>query len=136
MKKFIAEFIGSTFLIATILGTNLLAVSINGDSSAGHLAHALSIGSILTVMIIIFGPISGGHFNPAVTISFLAKGDINISQCIQYIIAQSLGAIFGAILANTMYGYDIISISTVLFSMITALTRTSISSIWSLEICS
>jgi len=113
MKKFIAEFIGSTFLIATILGTNLLAVSINGDSSAGHLAHALSIGSILAVMIIIFGPISGGHFNPAVTISFLAKGDINVSQCIQYIIAQSLGAILGAILANTMYGYDLISISSV-----------------------
>ena len=113
MKKFIAEFIGSTFLIATILGTNLLAVAISGDSAAGHLAHALAIGSILAVMITIFGPISGGHFNPAVSISFMAKGDISFSQCIQYIIAQSLGAILGAILANTMYGYDPISISTV-----------------------
>ena len=87
MKKLTVEFIGSAFLLATILGSNFLAVSINGESSAGHLAHALSIGSILTVMIIIFGPISGAHFNPAVTISFLAKGDISISQCIQYIIA-------------------------------------------------
>ena len=73
MKKYLSEFIGTAFLVGAILGSNSLAMNIMGESSAAHLAHALSIGGTLMVMIMVFGPISGGHFNPAVTISFFSK---------------------------------------------------------------
>tara|TARA_Y100001935_G_C17306602_1_gene512691 strand:+ start:86 stop:763 length:678 start_codon:yes stop_codon:yes gene_type:complete len=111
MKKYLSEFIGTAFLVGAILGSNSLAMSIMGESSAAHLAHALSIGGTLMVMIMVFGPISGGHFNPAVTISFLAKGDIKLDEAIPYFISQILGGITGAIAVNLMYETSIFPIS-------------------------
>ncbi len=111
MKKYLSEFIGTAFLVGAILGSNNLAMSIMGESSAAHLAHALSIGGTLMVMIMVFGPISGGHFNPAVTISFLAKGDMKFDEAIPYFISQILGGIAGAVAVNLMYESSIFPIS-------------------------
>ena len=103
MKKNISEFIGTAFLVAAILGSNSLAMEMMDSSSAAHLAHSLSIGGTLMVMIIVFGPISGGHFNPAVTVSFLVKGDMKLPEAMPYFIAQILGGIAGAVVVNIMF---------------------------------
>ena len=111
MKKYLSEFIGTAFLVGAILGSNSLAMSFMGESSAAHLAHALSIGGTLMVMILVFGPISGGHFNPAVTISFLVKGDMKLDEAIPYFIYQILGGIAGAIAVNLMYEVSVFPVS-------------------------
>tara|TARA_Y100000996_G_scaffold364513_1_gene308760 strand:- start:1270 stop:1947 length:678 start_codon:yes stop_codon:yes gene_type:complete len=116
MKKYLSEFIGTAFLVGAILGSNSLAMSIMGESSAAHLAHALSIGGTLMVMIMVFGPISGGHFNPAVTISFLAKGDMKFDEAIPYFVSQILGGVAGAVVINLMYETSIFPISEVVRS--------------------
>jgi len=114
MKKYLSEFIGTAFLVGAILGSNSLAMNIMGESSAAHLAHALSIGGTLMVMIMVFGPISGGHFNPAVTISFLAKGDMKFDEALPYFIFQILGGIAGAIAVNLMYEVNALPVSDVI----------------------
>ena len=113
MKKYLSEFIGTAFLVGAILGSNSLAMSFMGESSAAHLAHALSIGGTLMVMILVFGPISGGHFNPAVTISFLVKGDMKLDEAIPYFIYQILGGIAGAVAVNLMYEVSVFPVSDV-----------------------
>ena len=114
MKKYLSEFIGTAFLVGAILGSNSLAMSIMGESSAAHLAHALSIGGTLMVMIMVFGPISGGHFNPAVTISFLAKGEMKFDEALPYFIFQILGGVAGAIAVNLMYEVNALPVSDVI----------------------
>ena len=113
MKKYLSEFIGTAFLVGAMLGSNSLAMNIMGDSSAAHLAHAFAIGGTLMVMIMVFGPISGGHFNPAVTISFLAKGEMKFDEALPYFIYQVLGGIAGAIAVNLMYEVNVFPVSDV-----------------------
>ena len=113
MKKYLSEFIGTAFLIGAILGSNSLAMNIMGESSAAHLTHALSIGATLMVMIMVFGPISGGHFNPAVTISFILKGDMKLEEALPYFIFQILGGIAGAVAVNLMYEVNAFPVSDV-----------------------
>lgn len=113
MKKYLSEFIGTGFLVGAILGSNLLAMQILGEASAAHLAHALSIGGTLMVMILVFGNISGAHFNPAVTISFLINKDMDAQEGFKYIIAQIIGGITGAVIANLMYESSAFPISDV-----------------------
>ena len=100
-KKLIAEFIGSYFLV--FAGTG--AVVINDLTGAlSHIEIALTFGLVVMALIYAFGHISGAHFNPAVTLGFLMKGDINPKESILYIIVQIVGAILASLTLLIMFG--------------------------------
>ena len=100
-QKFCAEFLGTTFLVFVVTGIPLFAnVRKSLDSSFDQNAYngGFEGALVLTSMIYIFGPISGGHFNPAVTIPMFLRNKITMGECTYYIIAQILGGFFGSIL--------------------------------------
>ncbi|MCH8141030.1 MAG: aquaporin, partial [Proteobacteria bacterium] len=79
-RRLAAEFLGTLFLLTTVVGSGIMAEQLSGGNTAiALLCNALATGAILVVLILMFGPISGAHFNPAVTLAFLLRGDINIS---------------------------------------------------------
>jgi len=102
VKKVVAEFIGTLLLILTV-GCNLQAIR-QEDSGGSGVFAALSIGSILMIMIYALGPISGAHFNPAVTISCLLSGKIDVANAIQYILSQLVAGVVGSLSFYALYG--------------------------------
>ena len=93
-----------------------------GDSLAGGnvaialLANAIATGAGLVVLILIFGPLSGAHFNPAVTLSFLIQKEIGVREAAAYVVLQVLGAVAGVVIAHLMFGQDPLQASATLRS--------------------
>lgn len=113
-RKLAAEALGSFFLLAAIIGAGIMAAGIApGDGGALLIGSTLAIGAILVVIITLFGPVSGAHFNPAVTLVFLARGEITRGEAAAYISVQVMAAITGTIAANIMFGLDPVHIATV-----------------------
>ena len=83
-----------------------------GNDAIALLGNTIATGAILTVLILIFGPISGAHFNPAVTLSFLLQGQIKSSHAILYILTQLLGGILGMLAAHAMFDLPLAQLST------------------------
>lgn len=102
VKKYIAEFIGTFFLV--FIGVGAIIVNQLSDNSIGHLGIAFNFGLVITVMIYACGHISGAHFNPAVTIAFIISGDFPLNNLIQYLISQLLGAISASLLLKLFFG--------------------------------
>src|SRR6187399_1667279 len=95
-RRLVAEALGSAFLLATVVGSGIMAAKLAGGNGAiALLCNTLPTGAILVVMILVFGPISGAHFNPAVTAAFSARGDLSWRVAGGYVAAQILGAIAG-----------------------------------------
>ena len=113
-KKLVAESIGTVFLLATVVGSGIMAESLAGGNVAiALLGNTLATGCILMVLILIFGPISGAHFNPAVTLSFWLQQQISDREAAFYIIVQIIAAIAGAVLAHVMFDMpDLVMAST------------------------
>ena len=113
-KKLVAESIGTVFLLATVVGSGIMAESLAGGNVAiALLGNTLATGCILMVLISIFGPISGAHFNPAVTLSFWLQQQISDREAAFYIIVQIIAAIAGAVLAHIMFDMpDLVMAST------------------------
>lgn len=107
-----AEFLGTAFLLAAVVGSGIMGESLAGGNVAiALLANTLATGAILVVLILVFGPISGGHFNPVVTVS-LAAGRIFAWRDVPiYLGAQFAGAFAGVMTAHLMFGSPIFSIS-------------------------
>jgi len=92
-RKLASEFIGTLFLIATVVGSGIMAESLSGGNAAvALLGNTLATAGILYVLITCLGPVSGAHFNPAVSFVFCLKGELVPEHCTQYIIFQCLGA--------------------------------------------
>ena len=113
-KKLVAESIGTVFLLATVVGSGIMAESLAGGNVAiALLGNTLATGCILMVLISIFGPISGAHFNPAVTLSFWLQQQISDREAAFYVIVQIIAAIAGAVLAHIMFDMpDLVMAST------------------------
>tara|TARA_B100001287_G_scaffold137918_1_gene116130 strand:- start:2211 stop:2855 length:645 start_codon:yes stop_codon:yes gene_type:complete len=111
LKKIIAEFIGTSFLLMVIVGSGIMGESLSSDEGLILLFNTIATGAGLIVLIWIFEPFSGAHFNPSVTLLFLMKKQINIIESIYFISAQVTGAIAGVILANLMFDLPSIEIS-------------------------
>tara|TARA_A100001037_G_C15131963_1_gene629147 strand:- start:1779 stop:2456 length:678 start_codon:yes stop_codon:yes gene_type:complete len=113
-KKLVAESIGTVFLLATVVGSGIMAESLAGGNVAiALLGNTLATGCILMVLILIFGPISGAHFNPAVTLSFWLQQQISDREAAFYVIVQIIAAIAGAVLAHVMFDMpDLVMAST------------------------
>ena len=112
INKLIAEFVGTGVLAATVVGSGIMATSLTKDVALQLLIVAVATVFILAVLIQMLAPISGAHFNPAVSIvDFLNKG-ISAKKLFLYIVAQVFGGIFGVIIANAMFDLPGIQSST------------------------
>ena len=103
-RRLIAEGLGSAILVATVVGSGIMAEQLAGGNQAiALLGNTIPTGAILVVLITILGPVSGAHFNPAVTLVFAARGDTPWSEVVPYIVVQCVGAILGTVLAHLMF---------------------------------
>jgi len=112
MKKVLGEYLGTTLLVAIVVGSGIMATNLSQDVGVQLLINTISTVFGLVVLIQILGPISGANFNPVVTMVDLIQKRTNIVTFVQYVIAQTAGAITGAILANGMFSHPLIEIST------------------------
>ena len=112
MKKLLAEYLGTTLLVAIVVGSGIMATDLTKDVGLQLLINTIATVFGLGVLILILAPISGAHFNPAVTMVDLIQGKSSALQFIQYVFAQVLGAISGALLANVMFDRAIIETAT------------------------
>jgi glycerol uptake facilitator-like aquaporin len=112
MKKVLGEYLGTTLLVAIVVGSGIMATNLSQDVGVQLLINTVSTVFGLAVLIQILGPISGANFNPVVTMVDLILKRTNFVTFIQYAIAQTAGAITGAILANAMFSQPLIEIST------------------------
>ena len=99
-----AEFIGAAFLLATVIGSGIMGERLAGGNEAlALLGNTLPTGAILVVLITMLGPVSGAHFNPAVTGAFYLRGDIGGRDGALYVVAQIAGALLGVVAAHAMF---------------------------------
>ena len=112
MRAYLSEFTGTTILLATVIGSGIMGETLaNGNAAIALLGNTIATGAILYVLITIFGPISGAHFNPTVTIAMLIAKKINAKDALIFIILQILGAGLGVLIAHGMFELDIFQIS-------------------------
>lgn len=116
MKKFLAEYLGTTLLVAIVVGSGIMATDLTQDVGLQLLINTIATVFGLAVLILILAPISGAHFNPVVTLIDLIQGKSSILQFMQYAVAQVGGAISGALLANAMFDHAIVETATKLRS--------------------
>lgn len=111
-QKLLAEFVGTLFLLATVVGSGIMAENLAGGNVALALwGNTAATGAILVVLILAFAPISGAHFNPAVTLVFLARGDMDRSTAAAFILIQILGGVAGVLLAHAMFDVELLQAS-------------------------
>jgi glycerol uptake facilitator-like aquaporin len=110
-RRLVAEALGTALLVATVVGSGIMAETLTKDTALALLGNTLPTGAILVVLITILGPISGAHFNPAVTLVFALKRDLTARVALLYIGAQVLGGIFGTMIAHGMFALPLLDAS-------------------------
>lgn len=111
-QRLLAELMGTAFLLATVIGSGVMGETLSGGNIAiALLANSVATGAMLVVLITMLGPISGAHFNPAVTIVFAVRRDIEVPAAAAYILAQTSGAIIGVLVAHAMFDLPILQLS-------------------------
>jgi glycerol uptake facilitator-like aquaporin len=112
-RRLLAEGLGTAILVATVVGSGIMADRLAGGNQAvALLGNTIPTGAILVVLITIFGPISGAHFNPAVTLVFAARRATPWSEVLPYIVVQCLGGVAGTVVAHLMFDLAPIMIGT------------------------
>jgi len=111
-RRTVAEFLGTAFLVAAVIGSGVMAERLSGGNVAiALLANTIATGAALVALILTFGPISGAHMNPVVTIMDACEKGLPWSEAPHYVLGQIFGGIIGAILAHTMFALPAISFS-------------------------
>jgi glycerol uptake facilitator-like aquaporin len=111
-QRLVAECLGALVLLATVVGSGIMGAKLAGGNLAlALLGNTLPTGAILVVLILIFGPLSGAHFNPVVSISMALRGALPWRDVAPYILAQVVGAIAGVWLAHVMFELPVLQIS-------------------------
>ena len=109
VKKLAAEGLGTMFLLATVVGSGIMGENLaQGNDALALLGNSIATGAILAVLITVLGPISGAHFNPAVTFSFALRREIAPALATAFVGVQVLAAVAGVILAHAMFDMDLI----------------------------
>ena len=107
-RRLAAEAIGSFFLFAGVIGSGIMAASLSGGNVAiALLANTVATGAILFVLITMFGPVSGAHFNPAVSLVMAGRGELGKKDVVPYLMAQLGGGLLGALAAHLMFDLPI-----------------------------
>jgi glycerol uptake facilitator-like aquaporin len=111
-RRLAAEALGTAFLLAIVIGSGIMGETLSGGNVAiALLANSLATGAGLVVLIAIFGPVSGAHFNPAVTLAFALKRELAPGEAGLYVAAQLIGAVLGVLAAHAMFAEPILQIS-------------------------
>ena len=104
VHKLAAEALGTLLLVCTVVGSGIMAVNlVDGNSAVALLGNTLATGAILVVLITVFGPVSGAHFNPAVSLVFRLKDELENRDFWAYVGAQLIGGLLGTALAHAMF---------------------------------
>ncbi len=103
-QRLAAEALGTALLVATVVGSGIMATNMTKDVALQLLGNTIPTGAILVVLITMLGPISGAHFNPAVTLVFAIRGELPWKELAPYTIAQCFGGIVGTAVAHMMFG--------------------------------
>jgi glycerol uptake facilitator-like aquaporin len=104
MRRYVAECLGTAFLLAGVVGSGIMAAKLAGGNGAlALLCNTLATGAILTVLILTFGPVSGAHFNPAVSIAMVLRRQLPTRVAAMYVGAQIIGGIVGVLVAHAMF---------------------------------
>ena len=111
-RQLVAEFAGTMTLLATVIGSGIMAERLaDGNMAVALLGNTIPTGAILVVLITIFGPVSGAHFNPAVTLAFMIRREIGRQLAILFVLAQIIGGLCGAMLAHAMFEMPLLQLS-------------------------
>lgn len=112
VRRLTAEGVGTFFLLACVVGSGIMGDSLaSGNVAVALLANSLATGAVLAVLIVILGPVSGAHFNPAVTLAMTIRRKLPRREALPYIIVQVLTGIAGVLAANAMFGPDVVQVS-------------------------
>ena len=112
MKIYLSEYIGTAFLLMIVVGSGIMGQSLTDNNALVLLANTIATGAGLTVLIWMFGNVSGAHFNPAVSMIMYANKELKAKELGGYCLFQVSGAITGTLLANYMFGLDLLQFST------------------------
>jgi glycerol uptake facilitator-like aquaporin len=110
-RRLTAEALGTALLVATVVGSGIMAANLSHDVGLQLLGNTLPTGAILVVLITILGPISGAHFNPAVTLVFALKRDMIARDAAFYVVAQIAGGVAGTMVAQLMFSLPLVELS-------------------------
>jgi glycerol uptake facilitator-like aquaporin len=110
-RRLAAEALGTALLVATVVGSGIMAERLTTDTALALLGNTLPTGAILVVLISILGPVSGAHFNPAVTMVFALKRELTPQEALGYVLAQIVGGIAGTVVAHLMFALPLWEIS-------------------------
>ncbi|GAC1346177.1 MAG: MIP/aquaporin family protein [Bradyrhizobium sp.] len=110
-RRLAAEALGTAMLVATVVGSGIMAEGLTRDTALALLGNTLPTGAILVVLITILGPISGAHFNPAVTLVFALKRDLPPRDALLYVVAQIAGGLGGTVIAHAMFALPLLDAS-------------------------
>lgn len=110
-RRLAAEALGTGLLVATVVGSGIMAQSLTQDTALALLGNTLPTGAILVVLITTLGPVSGAHFNPVVTMVFALRRDLAVGLALAYVAAQICGGILGSWLAHAMFSLPILEVS-------------------------
>jgi glycerol uptake facilitator-like aquaporin len=109
-RKLVAEGVGTALLLATVVGSGIMGDRLSGGNVAiALLANTLATGAALVALILTFGPISGAHFNPAVTVADISQRGLPRRHLVPYVVVQVVAAVAGVLLANAMFGEPLIA---------------------------
>ena len=110
-RRLAAEALGTALLVATVVGSGIMAESLTKDVALALLGNTLPTGAILVVLITILGPISGAHFNPAVSLVFALRRELTPRDALLYVAAQIAGGIAGTVMAHAMFALPLVDAS-------------------------
>lgn len=110
-RQIAAEALGTGILVATVIGSGIMADRLTDDGALALLCNTLPTGAILVVLISVLGPISGAHFNPVVSMVFALRGDLDRTPALIYVAAQIVGGVMGAMLAHAMFELPLLQVS-------------------------
>lgn len=111
-RRLAAEALGTAFLLVAVVGSGIMAERLaEGNMAVALLANALATGAALVVLITVLGPLSGAHFNPAVTLWFAIRGGTGKSDAVFYVAVQIIAAVLGVWLAHAMFGLPVLEVS-------------------------
>ena len=113
LRSAVAEGLGTAFLLAVVIGSGIMGETLaQGNIAVALLANTLATGAGLVALIMAFGPLSGAHFNPLVTLVDAGRGGLPWRQVPAYVVAQIAGAVLGAVMAHAMFGKPLLFAST------------------------
>ncbi|SCW91073.1 Glycerol uptake facilitator (Major Intrinsic Protein Family) [Rhizobium mongolense subsp. loessense] len=111
-RRLVSEGLGTALLVATVVGSGIMATSLTQDVGLALLGNTLATGAILVVLITILAPISGAHFNPAVSLVFAISRSLPKRHFLCYVLAQVAGGAIGALAAHLMFDLPLVQLST------------------------